>query len=169
MPAARRADRRWRGERAARRVYAASLMAGGAARRVGAARMRTDQHLAHPVASEWTFSRFRMSTDGPTKSDGLESAWLDLVLAVTEGDSDVTLALCVAALATLLVLATCCAIRLQWRISHMQSQARGRRLRVVPTDGESERSRLHPKKGRQRHETASPSAEQDFADEDESA
>ena len=110
-----------------------------------------------------------MSADRESEDGDAESALLGLARAFEGGDTEAVLVVCVAVLAALLVLATCCVIRLRWRIAHMQGQTRTRKRRAATTDGEGERSQLHPKKGGERNGTASPSAEQDFAAEDESA
>lgn len=111
-----------------------------------------------------------MSTGGLNENRGVESELLSLVHAAKGGDAaDATLVLCVAVLTTFLVLATCCVIRLQWRFLHLRSLFREQQLRVIMPEGKDERRRLQSKKARERDEAASPSAEHDFAAEDESA
>jgi hypothetical protein len=120
--------------------------------------MRPDRRPVPPTASEAVPPAPHMDADSSHENDGVKAMLLGLIRAVEGGDTDAILALCVAVLATLLVLATCCVIRLRWRISHLQGQTREQGLQVVMVEGEGERSRLHPKKGRERSGTASPSA-----------
>ena len=108
------------------------------------------------------------ATDGNNWDYGsVQSALQRLALLIKDGDKTAVLGVCVAVLATLLILTVCYVVKLRWRIDRMQGRTTTQQFRV-PISEDSERSSLHPKKKSARGGAASPSAEQDFAAEDES-
>lgn len=98
--------------------------------------------------------------------DGLGVALLQLVRMVEESIDTSTLMVCIAVLATLLIATSCCALRLRCRLTHMAVKCRSQQAYIASCDRESECGQLHRKKAAVHREAPSPSAEQDYGEDD---